>query len=551
VSEPALSLTALRVRYRDGARDALAGIDLELGRGEMVGVIGATGAGKSTLLKCARRIVPEMQAAEVSGAVAMFGRSIADRPVNELAGDVGIVFQDFEAQLFSTRVSDEILFGLEQIGVPPSERLALVETALAEVGLAGFEERDPLTLSGGEKQRLALAAVLAARPGLLLLDEPSTDLDPAGRRDLFSVFARLRSSGISLLIAEHDLDRLAAADRLVALHDGRIAFGGTPEEVFARSHDLAALGVRAPDLALVCAALRLPTWPIDVLSVESRMRAAGITLREAPPRASEPGEVLLEARDVRHRYAGASRDALAGVSATLRKGEFVALVGSNGSGKSTLARCMAGLVAPGGGAVRFRGRPVADLPARERIRVGMVFQNPDEQIFASSVEDEIAFGPREIGLPSDEVARRVAGAIGAFGLEGLEHRDPFLLGKGDRQRVAIASVVVLEPDVLVLDEPTTGLDAREQQELMGLLERLNERGVTIVVITHVSWVVARYAKRAILLADGRILFDGSVRELFSREDVCAAGDFLPTEAARLARALGSSALTADELLAAC
>jgi energy-coupling factor transport system ATP-binding protein len=296
----------------------------------------------------------------------------------------------------------------------------------------------------------------------------------------------------------------------------------------------------------------LPVWQIDVANVASRIRTAGIVPREAlrPPGAA-PGEVILEARDVRHRYPGAKRDALDGVSLALQSGEFVALVGSNGSGKSTLARCLAGLLEPSAGTVRLRDRPVAGLPARERVRIGAVFQNPDDQIFASSVEEEIAFGPRQIGLPAAEIARRVAAAVEAFGLAGLERHDPFLLGKGERKRVAIASIVALEPEVLVLDEPTTGLDAGEQAELMDLLASRHRAGMTIVVITHVPWVVARYAERAVLLGEGRVLFDGGVRELFGREEVCRASDFVPTEVSRLAQRLGISALTVDEFLAAC
>jgi len=550
-----LAFESFAVAYAKPPAQALRDVRLRIGRGEMVAVLGASGAGKSTLLKCANRIVPALKQAELSGALRILGRDAKDLHVRDLADRVGFVFQDFEAQLFSTSVEEEILFGLEQLAVEPAQMRSRVDGALAAVDLVGFERRDPSTLSGGEKQRLAIAAVHALDPSLWLLDEPSTDLDPAGRRDLFALMSRLRAAGATLVVAEHDVEALTGADRWIVLKEGRVALEGIPAELLARAEALAALGVRPPDLALVCERLRLPLWPLDVESVAERLRAAQVRIHapSAPPTALGRMEsaVVLEAKNVRFRYEEQEREALRGIDLTVREGEFVALIGANGSGKSTLAKLIGGLLQGGSGTIEWRGRPLVSLDAGTRAgAVGYVFQNPDDQIFAATVEEEIAFGPRQIGCAADETAARVREVVAAVGLAGLETRDPFLLVKGERQKVAVASILALRPALLILDEPTTGLDYREQLALMEVLERLHRRGQTVIIITHVPWVVGRFAQRAVLLQDGQALYDGPVARLFADEALCRRADFVPPEISRLGIRLGVPALDVESFLAA-
>jgi energy-coupling factor transporter ATP-binding protein EcfA2 len=551
VSNEALAFEGFGVLYASPHAEALRDVSLRVERGEMVAVLGPSGAGKSTLLKCANRLVPTLKPAEVRGALRVLGRPGEGLHVRDLAALVGFVFQDFEAQLFSTSVEEEILFGLEQLGVDPGAMRRRITAALDAVGLAGFERREPMTLSGGEKQRLAIAAVLALEPELWLLDEPSTDLDPAGRRELFSLLGRLRGGGKTLVVVEHDVEAMAAADRWIVMDEGRIALEGRPAELLARADELAALGVRPPDLALVCRRLRVPAWPPDVENVAGRVLASGALARQRTqlPPSRPSGPVLLEARGLRFRYEDQAAEAIAGVDFTLREGEFVALIGSNGSGKSTMARVLGGLLEGGTGSVDWRGRPLSALGAAERAAtVGYVFQNPDDQIFAATVEEEIAFGPRQIGCSPEEVSARVRTVIDAVGLQSLERRDPFLLGKGERQKVAVASILALRPAVLILDEPTTGLDFREQRALMDVLERLHRSGQTVMIITHVPWVVGRYAERAVLLQEGRILYDGSVGGLFADEALCRRADFVPPEISRLGNRLGVPALDVESFL---
>jgi len=461
-----------------------------------------------------------------------------------------MVFQDFEAQLFSTDVTQEIVFGLEHTGVAPGSMPERVTGALAAVGLAGFEGRDPTTLSGGEKQRLAIAGLLALRPPIMVLDEPTTDLDPTGRVEVFDVLGRLRAEGLSLVVIDHDAAAAVDADLLVLLREGRIAASGPPPRLLADVDACLAAGVRPPDVCRVFATLGLAEPPLDLVAAAERLRARGLVpmAPDEPARGPAAGPPIIEIRGVGHRYPDGRR-ALADVSLAVGRGEFIALVGPNGSGKTTLAKHLNGLLAPTEGRVTLEGHDVAGLPLETLAqRVGYVFQDPDHQLFAATVAEEVAFGPRNVGLPADEVEERVREALAAVELHERD-ADPFLLDKGARQRLAVAAILALRPDVLVLDEPTTGLDFREQERMLGLLERLHAAGRTIIIITHTPWVIAEHARRVVLLKDGRVRYDGPLRPFFADEELAAEAAFRPPEVTRLGRLLGCTPLSVAELVA--
>jgi energy-coupling factor transport system ATP-binding protein len=553
MSAPAISLRGLSFTYRNADQPAVRDIDLDIAAGEFVVIMGATGAGKSTLTRCLNCSVPQFFHGQLGGSVTLFGRPLTGATVSDLAGIVGLVSQDFDAQLFATNVRQEVAFGLEQLGRERALMQQRLSEALTMVGLVGFEERDPGTLSGGEKQRLAIAALLALEPQLLVFDEPTTDLDPLGKESIFDVLAALRGRGSTIVLVEHETEAAARADRLLLMAGGRIVADGPPAELLRDVARLESLGVRPLDLDRIGAALH---WPrrIDRLDEAAALIGERAAVGSAAPAPSAqtpppPADVLLTIDDIEFRYPTGQR-ALSGVSLTIRRGEFVALIGQNGSGKTTLAKCMNGLLRPQRGSVRLSGTDLAALPLnRVAADIGYVFQNPDHQIFAATVEDEIAFALRNFGVPEDERERRISRALDAVGLSGRGADDPFLLGKGERQRLAVAAFLALEPAALILDEPTTGLDYAEQRRMMDLLARLQAQGTTLIVITHTPWVVAEYAQRGVLLRQGEVAFDGALRALFAEGELLEACRFRVPDVTRLGRRLGATPLSVAELLA--
>ena len=559
----ALNVDAVTFTYHGAMRPALTGVSFAQARGQTIGVMGASGAGKSTLAKCLNRIIPEFEDGDFRGAIRIAGEPLDRHRVCDVAPMVGMVFQDFEAQLFSTNVTHEVAFAMEQVGMDRAEMNRRIIPALEAVGLRGFEHRDPTSLSGGEKQRLAIASVLALRPSVIVLDEPTTDLDPEGRAEVFALIRELRAQGLSLIVIEHESEELRASDRIVVLREGEIAIDGPPREVFANSDLLEQCGVRPPGLGRALKLLGIESQPDSVeqaydaiarayprLAANSGGNDATPTARpEIPAAASVPASPpLVGVAGVSFSYPGGPR-VLDSIDLKVEAGDFLAIVGQNGSGKTTLAKHIVGLLAPATGAVMLDGKDRAAMrPAETAREVAYVFQNPDHQIFAASVEEEVAFGPRNFGLAADEIERRCAEVLTAVGLQDERQSDPFLLSKGERQRLAVASVLALRPRMLILDEPTTGLDHREQLRMMALVADLNRSGIAIVIITHTPWLVAEYARRVVLMRTGRIIFDGGVREFFMHDELLRSSSFRPPEITELSRRFGTLALTTAEFV---
>ncbi len=560
----AVALEDVSFTYRSADHPALVKVRFNQRVGEMVGIMGASATGKSSVARCLNAIIPAFEHGQFEGSVRIHGRDVVGSRVCDMAPSVGMVFQDFEAQLFSTNVAHEVAFAMEQVGLAPAEIRARLGRALAAVGLAGFEDRDPTSLSGGEKQRLAIASVLAVQPSIIVLDEPTTDLDPEGRAEVFDLIRKLRDRGLSLLIVEHETEEMRECDRIVIMRDALIIADRPPEQVLADTRLLTECGIRPPGLNLVLTALGIDSHARNVEEAETLIRRslhlpAVFELKPDSPQASGQyptpvsaagGPPLVEVDNLTHVYGG-SVQALDQVSLRINPAEFVAIIGQNGSGKTTLAKHIVGLLKPTAGRVMLAGRERAALrPAQAASLVGYVFQNPDHQIFAGTVGEEVAFGPRNFGLPADEIERRCERVLKAVGLEAMRDKDPFLLGRGERQRLAVASILVLEPRLLILDEPTTGLDYPQQRRMMELISELNRAGTAIVIITHTPWLVAEYARRAVLMRQGRKLFDGAVRDLFAQEDLLTSAAFRVPEVTALSRRFGIVALTADELAGA-
>ena len=530
---PSVEAQDIRFTYPLVESPALDGVTLQQQRGQFRMLMGLTGAGKSTLCKCLNGVIPELQAGQFAGAVRLFGSDIAGVPVHRLAPLIGEVFQDFESQLLTSSVEAEVAFPLENTAVKQAEMRQRVQAALESVDMWELRHRDPVLLSGGETQRVALAAVLVSQPEILVLDEPTTDLDPQGKRELLEQCDKLRAAGSTLVVAEHETELAADADVLTVLRDGEVAYDGPPPDLLRDPARTEELGLRPLDMPALFAALGRDERPLTFQEAAPLLADAQLdeeaweelTTVWTPGAFGESalylGEPVLRVSGLRHVYPG-DVEALKGVSFEVHEGEFIAILGENGSGKTTLAKHLNGLLRPTEGEVRVKGLDTREAsPAKLARTVGYLFQDPDHQIFAETIYEEVAFGPHNLGLEPDKVEQRVGLALRTVGLEDEAHSDPFTLTKGQRQQVALASILAMQPHVIVFDEPTTGLDGPQQKLMMDRLRDLNEAGRTVIVITHCSWAAAEYAHRTLVLDEGELIADGPTREVFGNEELIA------------------------------
>lgn len=550
----------LSFTYRGGTRKALRDISLEMRGGEFMVWMGHTGAGKSTMACCLNALIPSFIRGKLSGRARVLGRDILRSQTSDMSGEVGLVLQDFEAQLFSTNVELEIAFGMENIGVPREEMIRRVDELLPLVRLEDLREREPSTLSGGQKQRLAIASVLAMRPRLLVMDEPTTDLDPAGKEDVLHIARDLRGTEMAMVLIEHETEEALPADSVVLLKEGRLLREGPPGEILTDGDLLREAGVAPLAMADLFrrAPVRFPPGTALPLTMDEAIPQFKKTLRlrkgatqilhERDRRIGGTRRVVLKMEGVCYRYPSGV-EALRGINLEIGGGEFVAVVGQNGSGKTTLAKHFNGLLRPTSGRVEVLGEDAARLSLTQLgRRVGYVFQNPDHQIFAPTVYEEVSFGPRNFGLRKEEVKKNVEEALAAVNLTGYEDRDPFVLTRGERQQIAVASVLAVKPQVLILDEPTTGLDSPQQRSMMEMISSLNRKGHTIMIITHSMSTVASYALRTVVLDHGTVVMDDTPRNIFSRGEDLKKCCLRPPSIVTLSNRLGVTALTVEELV---
>jgi energy-coupling factor transport system ATP-binding protein len=491
----ALSFEGVGYRYPGATGPALEDVDLAIGEGELVLLLGGSGCGKSTLLRAALGLVPHFHGGELSGRVTSAGLDTREHRPGEIARRVGLVFQDPEAQLVMGRPDREAAFGLENLGHPAHAIGLRAREALAAVGASHLAGRPTAALSGGEQQRVAIASVLAMGQPLLLLDEPTSQLDPVVAEELLGLIVRInRDRGVTVVLAEHRTGRLfAEADRVIAMEAGRVVCDATPT-VAAR-----ALAAASPWL--------LP--PVAQAFARAGREQLPLTVRDARAAAvpvPAPAPVVLPAAPIAAGVAGArlrlgTVDALDGATAAFEAGRVTALVGENGAGKTTLARVLCGLVQ------LDRGRR-SPSPAR----AGYVGQDPAHYLVHESVRDEIGYALGNLGVAGPERDRRVVAMLERFELAALADRHPRDLSSGERQRLAIASVTVMEPELLVLDEPTRGVDGRRKLGLVETARSLAAQGTAVVVVTHDMDFAAEAADAVTSMAAGRVLADRAPRE---------------------------------------
>jgi energy-coupling factor transport system ATP-binding protein len=556
---------------RDGpAIPALDNLSLEFAEGEFVAIVGANGSGKSTLARLVSSLL-----VPVAGQVRVAGLDTRE-PKNRarIHASVGMVFQFPEDQIISTTVEEDVAFGPENLALPPAEIRERVERALREVGMWEERRRPPQMLSAGQIQRVALAGVLAMRPRCIVFDEASTMLDPAGRGMLVEAMRRLHQEGITVLLITHFMEEAALAGRIIGLRRGQVALEGPPETFFSDASRLAELRLDLPPLVRAAGAIRasFPGLPGGILALPDllpvlpgfpgRVFAGGETKMAGGDTRPTPGLVRVEGLSYTYmRGTPLARRALENVSLSVEEGAVHGLVGQTGSGKSTLLQHLNALLHPQEGRVQVSGFDLNDprVDRRQVVReVGLIFQNPETQFFEHFVGDEIAYGPRQLRI-EEPLGERVRWAMEQVGLDFTAYKDRplFTLSGGERRKVALASTLALKPSILLLDEPTAGLDPVSRRDLLGKLSAMREAGLTILLSSHQMGDLARLTSSLTVFSQGRSVLSGSTGALFADGETLRKYGLEPPVAAQVAAALRAKGwplpedvLTAEMLQAA-
>lgn len=559
-------LEKLTYSYPYSDISALCDVDLELKKGEFVLLAGPSGCGKSTLVRCLNRLVPEISGGSLSGSVLLRGKDLRHEKVHRLALEVGMVFQNPETQLFSLTVAEDLAFGPENLGLSRQEVRARVEKALKDVGLERLRDHFIFTLSGGEKQRTAIGGNLAMQPEILVLDEPTSDLDPAGTMEVLELLRKLNEEKqTTIVLIEHKLDAVfEIADRMLVMDEGRIILDGKPFEILCFEEEkLRSLGIHPPQLTEIASFLGMASEFSGIPDYDTLLKRLAELLKAhagecKPEKRAEPEipaslphslEKLPHVRieDLCYRHEDGT-EVFENLNLEIKNGEFLALLGHNGAGKTTLAGHLMGFCRPACGRVLLNGNDISRYSTSQLSKqVGYLFQNPDSQIFTDSVFEEVRFGLKNLGMPEEEIKRRVNSALEMMELSAYRNRHPHALSRGQRQRLAVASILALEPDLLVLDEPTTGQDRGHIRKFLDKIRELNRLGKTVVLITHDMELAAEYAERVVVMKQGKILLDGPTAEVFSSPDLGAAG-LIPPLPARLARDLRIQGIEIPPLL---
>ena len=544
--------------YPNAKETVLKDISLTINKGEFLGIIGATGAGKTTLCLALTGIVPQFYGGRFFGKIAITGLDSLEHPVSELARHVGIVFEDPEVQITATSVENEIAFALENLCVSREEILRRIPIVLKSVRLEGFEKKNPQELSGGQKQRLAIAAALALQPDLLILDEPTSQLDPIGSQEVFATVRELKQElGVTIVMVSHAAEEMAEfCDRIALLSEGKLIAVGTPDEIYAQVDLLQKNKLRPPEVAQAFSLIRQKGINISKIPVTLQAGIEVLSLLRSQNQLLPPPEFrspnlnnpnlnnpnlnklpVLSVKNLKHTYNDGT-EALKNISLDIYEGEYVLIVGHNGAGKSTLVNHFLNLLKPTAGKVLVRDRDTKELSVSELAQsIGYLAQNPDNQIFNTTVEKEVAFALPFLGYDSEAVKQETSRSLKAMQL--WEHRNshPLSLPKGERGRIVIAALLAMNPEIIIFDEPTTGQDYQGASSILDVSRQLHQMGKTVIVITHHLYLMPDYADRAIVMGKGTILLDAPLRQAYHQTDLLESTYLTPPQSVVLSQKL--------------
>ncbi len=512
---------------------ALRNVSLSVPEGQFLAVLGHNGCGKSTLAKHFNAILTP-----TSGKVTVDGIDTADEDrLFDIRQTVGMVFQNPDNQLVATIVEEDVAFAPENLGVPPEEIRVRVDDALKQVDMYEFREHAPHQLSGGQKQRIAIAGIIAMQPRCIVMDEPTAMLDPKGRREVMKTIKRLnREHGITVILITHYMDEAAQADRVVVMDKGSVLMDDVPRKIFARADELRAVGLDVPQVTELCEMLRKNGVSISeeiifedecaeaIEMLPLRSKTADMT-KTVAAKLIGSGEEAARLENLTYKYSIGTpfeKTAVDDVSLTVKKAEFVGIIGHTGSGKSTLIQHFNGLVKPTSGLVFIDGKDIwsKDVNIRDiRFKVGIVFQYSEHQLFEETVSKDIAYGPKNMGLTGDELDARVKSAAESMGISHLLEKSPFELSGGQQRRVALAGVMAMDPEVLILDEPAAGLDPKGRDKILSLIRRWHEHsGKTVLLVSHSMEDIVKFATKVLVMNKGKVFCYDETDKVFERTD---------------------------------
>ncbi len=515
-----LEIEDLSFQYRSRPELAIENISFSLKPGEMLLIAGASGCGKTTLTRCINGLIPRSYGGKRSGKVLLNGKDVADMSLVDVAQVVGTLLQDPERQIVASNVYNEIAFGPENLGLPREEIMARVESAMRRLKIEYLSERETFNLSGGEKQKVALAGLLALNPSVLLLDEPLASLDPASAYEALQIFRSLADEGKTIILIEHRVEDAIAArpDRLLYMEQGQIRYLG---------------GIKSLPKEIDHEQVKLPAqWVVERVIKQKQK----VTFNPVAKLKTE-GQPLLKFEDVSFRYDADLPMVLKDINFEVHQGDMIAVLGPNGVGKSTLVKHAIGLLKPTHGRVLINGKDTRQMTvAQIANQLGYVFQSPTHMLFAPTVKEELAFGPHNLGFNPEEIEKSTQESVATLNLSGLEEYPPLGLSFGQQKRTTIAAVVAMRSKIIIMDEPTAGQDFANYTRFMDAMCRpgLNNQSLlsstfaATFFITHDVDLAVTYANRVILVGEGRIMADGSPQQVLSNSDLLARCRVRPT-----------------------
>ena len=529
---------------KEDKHTALSDVSIEIEQGSFVAVLGHNGSGKSTLAKHFNALL-----APSSGKVFILDMDTSQEKSQwQIRQTCGMVFQNPDNQIVATIVEEDIAFGLENMGIPSDEIRKRVDESLEAVGMAGHERDMPSQLSGGQKQRIAIAGIIAMKPKIIIFDEPTAMLDPIGRQDVMKIIQDLVKDGITIVLITHFMEEAIKADRIIVMDKGKMVMDGDPKSIFSQVDKIKNYNLELPQVTELCYSLNQSGFniPADILHTQdivdffkSQKFSKKVENKNnenknnedknnedkdhLDPQKNQNNDYILQIKKLNHIYNMSTpfqKEALKDISIDIPRGSLTGIIGHTGSGKSTLIQHLNSLIKPTSGSIFFNGQDInQDKKNLKQIRqqIGLVFQYPEYQLFETTVFKDVSYGPKNMGLDENEINQRVKKSLDLVGIEPeLYEKSPFELSGGQKRRVSIAGILAMEPSVLVLDEPTAGLDPLGRQEIMAQIQELHKKtGTTIILVSHSMEDISKLADQIIVLNHGKTEYMGTPAEVFA------------------------------------